>query len=167
MIYINIFSNSCEMSLTICISLADKVLPPAQSNSRKRGGLQSPVPYLYCSRSPAVVWQNWTRPGLHRYKNNGSVVYNIWKCMEYQITAVSICRMKHGNDQMETSTSIFLLLPWNSLHGCKIQEPLILHSTVVFVCVLRQIAHGSVYLHETELMLVLVLSKQQPHDSCS
>lgn len=49
---------------------AGEVLPQAEPSSREGGGVQSPVPHLHRSRSPAVVWQNRTGPGLHRYKKH-------------------------------------------------------------------------------------------------
>lgn len=48
---------------------AGEVLPSEESVCRERGGVQGPVPHVHRSRSPAVVWEDRTGRGMHRYEN--------------------------------------------------------------------------------------------------
>lgn len=61
----------CEMVAACVIAApasAGEVLPSAESVCRERGGVQGPVPHVHHSRSPAVVWQDRTGRGMHRYR---------------------------------------------------------------------------------------------------
>lgn len=48
---------------------AGEVLPSEESVCRERGGVQSSVPHVHRSRSPAVVWEDGTGRGMRRYEN--------------------------------------------------------------------------------------------------
>lgn len=49
--------------------IAGEVLPSAESLCRERGSVQGSVPHVHRSRSPALVWEDRTGCGLHRYEN--------------------------------------------------------------------------------------------------
>lgn len=49
---------------------AGEVLPSAESVCREGGGVQGSVPHVHHSRSPALVWEDRTRCGMHRYEKS-------------------------------------------------------------------------------------------------